>query len=441
MGNTGPRPDQISMEISDLHFPALPSRDSEKSSDVSSSHSSKHSYKNIQQTSSSKSTLLSYAQNAYHQQYDDAEGAQRWEEYKQKYSEQYLGSVAVQKVTVSGIKPQSVCTDDPAIVQAEVAKPRTGRKFPVRLLSNSGEEEVSGLISQSVLKKNEEFLNHKKFERLNSADLDETVLMCISQVHDELIDAKELAHKAEEAKKRKPVETIDSRSQAMSLPTIGLSAEAAEFVPRSKPIKTATTTSEPVESVSHLVSSSKTSNFSSVEIKPGVKNSKRQSPTVLVGSPLGMKSPVTVSPVVSPGISPPVSQVKSNSPASLTGSPMFITPKWPPPLYHAMSRPPPVQPPLLTHPSPRFVTGHHNPTHLPPGAAPAYGFPGSGMVYSVTPPTIFRVPGLPAQYVQHSSQTANTIEDQAVIATGQPIMATSEASRLISPNGKFSSFT
>ena len=428
--------EKVPIEINDHHFPSLPTKTMANHSSASSSISSQHEFKEVgKPQGSTKNVLLSRAQNAYQQQYDDAEGAQRWEEYKQKISEHYLGNLANTPNTnepVKGVRRDQVFMDDPAVLQVEMAsKPRMGRSFPVRLLSNpdDGEEMVSptpsappGLGKATVT---DDQLKHQI-----SKDFDETVLKCISEVHNDLVD-RDLVQKASGVKLEDQVAML--KNEPMSLPIIGLSAEAAEFVPRPKAVTPAPTTDP--EPSSMLGPTSKSTNLSSVEFKHGVKSNitKRQSPTVLVGSSLGMRSPLTVSPSISPGISPPTSQVNNNSPAAnLTGSPMFITPKWPPPpLYNAMTRPPPLQPPVLAPATTRFVSATTHPSHLPP---PSFGFPGSRMVYSVTPPAVFHMTGMPPQYVPHTS-TTTSIEDQAAIATGQPIMATSEASRLISSNG------
>lgn len=429
----GPKP----MEINDLHFPRLPSKTSgSASSSVSSQQSYKEQTKGME--SSSKSVLLSRAQNAYHQQYDDAEGAQRWEECKQKLSEHYIGNLAGKKDSPQhGTGKEQVINDTPSVPPRETAKPRIGRSFPVRLLSNpdDSEEPLSLNSSQNIGKaKVDQYQN-----RNITMDFDETVLKCISSVHGDLVE-KELAEKEAAAKLEDTVtvsNVVASKNEPMSLPIIGLSAEAAVFVPRSKSV-TPVPTMDPAESepANVIGPASKSTGVNSVEIKPGVKNTKRQSPSIMVATSIGMNSPLTISPSISPGISPPISQVNAGSPASsLTGSPMFITPKWPPPpVFSQMSRPPPLQPPVLGPAAPRYVGGPTHPGHLP---QPPYGFPGSRMVYSVTPPTVFHMPGMPPHYVSHTSPTSNSIEDQAVIATGQPIMATSEASRIMSSNGMY----
>ncbi|XP_053399058.1 uncharacterized protein LOC123556256 [Mercenaria mercenaria] len=151
--------DEIEM---DLHFPQLPTKSSETNlSSASSSVSSQKSHTEQAKTpSSSKTALLSQAQSAFNQQFDDAEGTQRWEQYKQKLSEHYLvnltkekpGGTSKAQSPSSDSKQSQSFPDDPAILQAELESPRsdkviqkeierprseTSRNFPVRLLSRS----------------------------------------------------------------------------------------------------------------------------------------------------------------------------------------------------------------------------------------------------------------------------------------------------------------
>lgn len=469
-GNGNSTVDEIEM---DLHFPQLPKKSSETNlSSASSSVSSHKSFSDLAKThASSKTALLSQAQSAFNQQFDDAEGTQRWEQYKQKLSEHYLINLTKDNVGAPGkplntavsLKQSASVPDDPAILKAELESPRSdhviqkersesARNFPVRLLSRSPD----------TVDENTKSSGFKQNANLDSADLDETVLKCIYEVQGDLLDDKELERSClSQNPEQKSVGTPTSQGQsvgtsvnrpvaqqsneAMTLPTIGLSVDAEEFVPRAKPATSpVTVTKELIDSTSQPSSkesvsvtkefinstpqpASKGSKSSSIEIKSGVINAQ-------INTSCPVRSPLTISPSLSPGISPPTT-LKSSPVANLTGSPMFITPKWPP-VLHSINHPPPMAPTVLASTSSRFVgpTPAHN---LPPQGyrfAPAVPLPySSRMVYTVAPPPpMFRMAGMP-QYVQQPNvQIGDHLEDRAAIATGQPIMATSESSRLIS---------
>lgn len=442
-GNQNSTVDEIEM---DIHFSQLKKKSPENNqSSASSSVSSQRSYSEIAKTpSSSKTALLSQAQSAFNQQFDDAEGTQRWEQYKQKFSEHYLINLTKDKTGVpskgqgSAISPrQSAIPDDPAILQAEIKSPNrvsavsteterprseTSRSFPVRLLSKSPdtvEDDVktSGSVAEKRAKADSDSVN------LDSADLDETVLKCIYEVQGDLLYGRELkcsslSQNADHLNSRTPVSVgqlsinkpiAQQSNEAMTLPTIGLSVDAQEFVPRPKPTVPAVAVTSATELTDFSPQpASKVTKSSSVEVKSGVKNAQMRTP---VGSPL------TVSPSLSPGISPPASHMSSPA-ASLTGSPMFITPKWPS-VIHKLNHPPPMTPPHHLSPGYRFQ----------PGVPLPYS---SRMVYTVAPPPpMFRMAGM-SQYVQQPNiQIGEHIEDRAAIATGQPIMATSETSKLM----------
>ncbi|KAL4230773.1 NEDD4-binding protein 2 [Mactra antiquata] len=440
--------DEIEMHV---NFPQLKSQFQENVSSTSSSVNSQRSFKEVtKKPVSSKNALLSQAQSAFNQQFDDAEGTQRWEECKDRLSEHYLtnfrdgSSVGLKSSPFVGSKQSSVSSilpDDPAILQAELSRPvskphyviqdvekhrtESGRSFPVRLLSRSPDSlnemksTPTSTISHGLVKKSvpEDIVK-------GSGDLDETVLKCIYEINGDLLDVKEIENTSTvqtEDLSTFPSSNIDSKynNEPMTLPTIGLSVNAAEFVPRPKPV----VTSSPTEVVNapspEPTSRRKRSN--SVEIKAGVKTHNITSPTIPLGSPL------TISPALSPGLSPQSTQM--NSPvANLTGSPMFITPKWPqvhsgmPQLQHVVIAPAPPQ---------RFM--HQPPTHHI--STPGFAYPptpsvpySTRVIYNVAPPPLFRAAGV-SPYVPQSSMQHN-LEDRAAVATGQPIMATSESTQL-----------
>lgn len=430
--------DEIEM---DLNFPQLPLRPSENN--LSSASSSVHSFSEVskKKPSSSKTALLSQAQNAFNQQFDDAEGSQRWEECKDKLSEHYLTNLKGSNDSVPmQISSASVYPDDPAILQAELARPRSepvhakldvekqrsesGRSFPVRLLSRSPDSaEDMKTVSTSMLGHGAMKITGTDDLMRSTGDIDDTVLKCIYEIQSDLLDEEELQHRLRaqhdninDSSAADNKSSTHSSNKPMTLPTIGLSVNAAEFVPRSKPVAT-TSANEVVDSPSPEPTS-RTKRSNSVEIKAGVKNISISSPSIPI------RSPLTVSPALSPGLSP-----QMNSPvANLTGSPMFITPKWPqvhsgmPPLQHVVLAPPQ----QYVHPTPAH--------HISP---PAYRFPPAAsvpystrMVYSVAPSPLFRAAGV-SPYVQQPN--TQNIEERAAVATGQPIMATSESSQLGQP--------
>jgi len=444
----------------DLHFPKLPSKLSvaDRTSSLSTQSSQLTIKSSLKKPPSDPAILLSHAQNAYQQQFDDAEGAQRWEKCKQQLSEHYLGnfkerpesSDSVQEIP--SLETSPLFADDSSILQAGVARPRShsGRSFPVRLLSNSPDDAVD-LIEQATLLevKEEPLLDLKELQRINSADLDETVLKCIYEVEGDLLTENEIAKSTGLQRSRETVtEAPTSTShEPMTLPTIGfLSANAAEFVPRPKPVTTASTTntttttqSTPPQLQPLSGPSSKVSKSNAVEIKPGVKNSKqRTSPTVLVGSPLTvstpvqMGSPLALSPSISPGLSPPGSGIAVN--------PMFITPKYQG-LFNTIQRPqgPPAMVPAFQQ---SFISTSPAPRIPPPGPNAAYRFPTPSVgtsfpyaprvVFSVAPPQRYHMPGMPAHYVTQQSpgpappQLTTKMPPNAAMVTGQPIMATRE---------------
>lgn len=470
-GNGNSAVDEIEM---DLHFPQLPTKSSEANlSSASSSVSSHKSYSDLAKTHvSSKTALLSQAQSAFNQQFDDAEGTQRWEQYKQKLSEHYLINLTKDNVGATGkafnsaasLKQSASLPDDPAILQAELESPRSdhviqkersesARNFPVRLLSRSPD----------TVDENTKSSGSKQNTNLDSADLDETVLKCIYEVQGDLLDDQELERSClSQNPEQKSLGTPDNPGQsvgisvsrpvaqqsneAMTLPTIGLSVDAEEFVPRAKPSVSPVTVKkeqidsspQPASKGSKSVAKEATdsipqpasigSKSSSIEIKSGVKNAQINTTSC------PDRSPLTISPSLSPGISPPTTLMGSPV-ANLTGSPMFITPKWPP-VLHSMNHPPPMAPTVLASTSSRFVgpTPAHNLSPQGYRFAPGVPLPySSRMVYTVAPPPpMFRMAGMP-QYVQQPNvQIGDHLGDRAAIATGQPIMATSESSRLIS---------
>ncbi|XP_060570620.1 uncharacterized protein LOC132728916 [Ruditapes philippinarum] len=456
--------DEIEM---DLHFAPTKLSETNISSASSSVSSQKSHTEQGKPPNSSKTVLLSQAQSAFNQQFDDAEGTQRWEQYKQKLSEHYLVTLTKDKPSTASKGKSSnkeSYTDDPAILQAELQSPssdkvvqkeaerprsETSRSFPVRLLSRSPDTveddvPVPILISGQNAATRAGLSELMGSNNISNSELDETVFKCIYEVHGDLLDEKELGtltKNSEGEKSSTPTsfrQTVISpagkpaaqqSNEAMTLPTIGLSVDAVEFVPRPKSVTNKSALASPTEVKDPSPQpASKMPKSSSIEIKSGVKNVQRNQTTVSVGSPL------TISPSISPGLSPPTTHM--NSPvANLTGSPMFITPKWPQ-MFHTINHPPPMPPTVLATTTSRFMNPNHA-HHLSP---PGYRFPPAGplpyssrMVYSVAPPPLFRMAGVPRYVQQASLKVGDNMEDRAAIATGQPIMATSEASRLISP--------
>ncbi|WAQ99673.1 N42L2-like protein [Mya arenaria] len=467
----------------DAHFPRLPSKPSERRN-TPSPHSQKSHSEQVKQPAANKGALLSNAQNAFQQQYDDAEGAQRWEECKLKFSKQYLNAYSNKSDNKShedsspDLEKPPVFGDDPAILQAGVSRPRpsSGRSFPVRLLSNSPDDDdddsseggrQSGLLVQNLAKKRDALSGRsERLRRLNSADLDETVMKCIYQVHGDLLDEDELSIKQTLRDESTESAEISTARQPMTLPTVGLlSAEAAEFVPRPRPVTPASAIESVVTSPVTVVSqksqnqpvsgpASKVSKSVAIEIKPVIKNVKGTSPTVLIGSPMTvsthchMTSPMAISPSLSPGLSPGLSPPNHlNQASSLAGSPMFITPKYqglfqtigrPPPMFQQsqgyLARPPP-NPPRLASAGP--PAGYRFPVGNPQMGAQVQFAP--RMMFSVAPPTRYHMSGVPAQYVHAKpGHLSDNLDERAAIATGQPIMATSEKTRMNSVAGKSS---
>ena len=357
---------------------------------------------------------------------------------------------------------EDVFSDDPAVMKARVDKPlrprlEMNRNFPVRLLSKSPEElhekisfpqTIHHSSSESVLSKSSK---SSEIVQQESYELDETVIKCISEINNELLDETEKkAEKRSHCRSRSSsirsqasenesistgcstpdptyARTSTPSNQPMTLPVIGLSVEAPEFVPRPKKTKTeeiaqthpdtpsASTTSSPLSSAPLKVH---------VDTKPipiPVSSTKQGlSPVIRMGSP-GIA-------VVSPNcaISPP-SNISVTNTAHLTGSPMFITPKWQPVfqgIYAPQQPPPPLQPRLLPQQLPPSF-------RLPP---PGTQFPPySRVMFPVRAQPVFRVAGIGSRLTQvpmpNNVQMMTEMKDRVAMATGHPIMATGEARR------------
>lgn len=342
------------------------------------------------------------------------------------------------------------------------------RNFPVRLLSKSPDEihekvsfpqPLHQSSSESVLTKSNIKVDIAHPE---SFELDETVISCLSEINHELLDEtekktdKRLYRRSRSSSIRSQTSENESggtgcstpdpshmrtstpNNQPMTLPVIGLSVEAPEFVPRPKKTKTeevAQSSSETVAVTASTISSRPSPAPLKVETKsiPVPVSSPHQgiSPVIRLGSPRLA--------VVSPGsaISPPTNVSVPNS-AHLTGSPMFITPKWQPVfpgMYSPQQPPPPLQPRIVPQQIPQQIS-QQLPQHLPPNyrfSPPGTQFsPYSGVVYPVGARPVFRVAGLPPRLpqvpVQQGVQVVKEVNDNMVaMATGQPIMVTREA--------------
>ena len=369
----------------------------------------------------------------------------------------------------SGFDNQDVFSEDQNTTKGKGDKPvrprlEINRNFPVRLLSKSPEEmhekitfpqTIQHSLSESVLSTKNKNVNVAQPE---SFELDETVIKCISEINNDLLDETEkkvekglfgrsrsssIRSQASEnesggtgASTPDPthVRTSTPSNHPMTLPVIGLSVEAPEFVPRPKKTKTeeiAQTSSD----IAIVTSSTRSSPLSAAPLKVDTKpipipvSSPHQgvSPAIRIGSPRIA--------VVSPGcaISPPANLPITSS-AHFTGSPMFITPKWQPVfpgMYPSQQPPPPLQPQLLAQQLPQqlpqqYPQGYRFPS---PGAQfPAY----SGVVYPVGARPVFRVAGMPPRLPQvpmpQSVQMVTEVNNNIVaMATGQPIMATRES--------------
>ncbi|KAL3879118.1 hypothetical protein ACJMK2_031430 [Sinanodonta woodiana] len=187
---------------------------------------------------------------------------------------------------------------------------RVDRKFPVRLLSKSPEE--GSAFTNSVLQIIRNGITD--VEPLDSGDLDENILKSIyeeiNEKKDELdvkaLPKKDVLNKAAANKGAKnPTDlTLSSKSvtPTMTLPVIGLSAEAPEFVPKSK-----------------VVSSGLCSPISDIGSTPERSNTPCTSPLVV---------PCT-SPKVAPCSSPLIVTAADGPIKHFSGSPVFITPKLP----------------------------------------------------------------------------------------------------------------
>lgn len=362
------------------------------------------------------------------------------------------------------------------------------RNFPVRLLSKSPDEVREKItfpetmhhsVSESVLSKKNRNIEVAQPE---SFELDETVIRCITEINHEILDETEkktdrglfgrsrsgsVLSQASENESGgtgcstpdpSHVRTSTPSNLPMTLPVIGLSVEAPEFVPRPKKTKTEEIAQSSSETVA-VTSSTRSSPLSSAPLKVETKatpipiRSPHQAIHVPVSSPhqaIPVSSPhqaVPVSPphqglspiirigspriaVVSPGcaISPPSNVSVTNS-AHLTGSPMFITPKWQPVfpgIYSPQQPPPPLQPRLVAQQLPQ------HPQQFPPSfrfSPPGTQFPPySRVMYPVGARPVFRVAGMPPRLSQvPMPQVVTEVNDIVAMATGQPIMATRES--------------
>lgn len=363
---------------------------------------------------------------------------------------------------------QDIFSGDANAMRGKVNKParprlEMNRNFPVRLLSKSPEETHENItfpqtmhhsLSESVLSK-----KNKNIAQSESFELDETVIKCISEINHELLHEKEkkteqvlFGHSKSSSIRSQASEnegggtgtsspdpshvrpsTSTPSNHPMTLPVIGLSVEAPEFVPRPKKTKTEEAIKCSSESV--VVTSTRCSPISAAALKVDTKS---VSNTVPAGSPhqgmtptIRMGSPRIT--VVSPGcaISPPSNIPVSNS-AHLTGSPMFITPKWQPVfpgVYTSQPPPPPLQPHLVAQRLPQQLPQPFSPGYRYPQAGtqfPAY----SGVVYPVGTRPVFHVAGLPPRISQvpmpQNVPMVTEVNDMVAMATGQPIMATRE---------------
>ena len=348
-----------------------------------------------------------------------------------------------------------VFTDDPAVMKAKIVEPvrprlEMNRNFPVRLLSRSPEEVHEKLsfpqtmhnsVSESVLSnktKGNEDVQPESFE------LDETVIKCISEINNELLDEME---KKTDKGSRERSRSSSIRSQAsenesvgtgcstpdpshtrtstpsnkpMTLPVIGLSVEAPEFVPRPKKTKI----EEVAKTVSETPATARSSPLSSATLKvdtkpipiPVTSSNQGLSPVIRMGSPS-----IAVVSSANCAISPPANLPVTNS-AHLTGSPMFITPKWQPVfrgIYTPQQPPPPLQPRLVAQQLPPNYRFPPPVTQFPPY---------SRVVYPVGAQPVFRVAGIPPRLSQvpmpQGVQMVTEVNDRVAMATGQPIMAT-----------------
>ncbi|KAH3841828.1 hypothetical protein DPMN_115309, partial [Dreissena polymorpha] len=429
----------------DEHFPSLASAVVSRPDGYLSSGSQRLQGDRKQQAAAPiKGALLSLAQNAYQQQYDDAEGAQRWEQCKQNLSEHYLEKFSKQSAKLEENSDNiTVPISRPVFAGSQAGRSEngvqtsTGRKFPVRLLSSDLDENTVGNpagvnFRSNILEQKKDSMpgnsGNSKLERQNSTELNETVLKCLQEVENDLLDEHEFPMKSRNVDSVNVKTESPKANQPMTLPTIGLlSADAAEFVPRPKPVSSPADDSGEIPSndknsdnlsnVSGPTSQRPISNSNAVHKKGGVRN-----PALDHTESHSVNPPLAVSPGLSAGVSPPVSQVSPI--ANLTGSPMFITPKW-------MNRPPLAQ---INAPTRFVAAGPQTVTHAALGQAArlGYRFPlryPPHVVFTAAPaPRQFHVAGLPAHYVhQQPVPMKDSIEDRAVIATGQPIMATAES--------------
>ena len=429
----------------DVHFPRLPSKCSAPSSAFSSESSHSQQSGKYSGTLSSDTTFISQAQSAYNQQYDDAASAQRWEQYKQKFSEHYVESIENsqseentafrENQNVSNLESHEFVGKSDA--DRDSSRSKSGRNFPVRLISRDYDE-------NTALERQE------KSSRLDSADLDESIFKSIYEAQNEQF----LEHIADDKPENRqqitgsntPRQGISTPSnQPMTLPVIGLSVEAEEFVPRSKLIKSDQGEFNTTESsMPSSVQEPNTSRSSAIEIKPGARNVKGDSPASFqIGSPIHV-SP-TISPALSPGQqshrSPPSSSVGTSNSASLAGSPVFLTLKWSQGLQ-GVPAPPHHQTPILTT-SPGYLTRpqphpqHHAAAYrIHRGPPPIHLQP--GMVYPVAQTPFFRIPPphitALRQAPAHVPHPSKDLEDRAALATGSPIMATGESQRKVQPS-------
>lgn len=380
----------------------------------------------------------------------------------QQNIENESNSIKLGAVKVTGQVQGGVFSDSPPGVSGKGVKPgrqklEMSRNFPVRLLSKSPEEVHEKIsfsqtmhhsVSESVLSKTN--INTKGVQP-ESFELDETVIKCITEInHDLLDDTEKKTDKGIFGRSRSSsIRSLASENESggtgcstpdpsymrtstpsnhpMTLPVIGLSVEAPEFVPRPKKTKTeelaqsspetvastCTTTSSPLSSAPLKIDTKSTS----VPVSSPHQSVQGAPPYIRIGSPRIA--------VVSPGvaISPPSNVSVTNS-AHLTGSPMFITPKWQPVfpgVYSPQQPPPPLQPRLVAQQLPQQMPSSYR--FPPPGTQfPPY----SRVMYPVGTQPVFRVAGLPPRQVP-MPQVVSEVKDMAAMATGQPIMATGKS--------------